>query len=84
MQTKLQSALEAAFNVVIGMGVALASQLVVFPLVGIPEQEMTTHLAITFWFTLISLARSYVIRRWFNGLHFTKKDNELQKQTRES
>ncbi len=80
MQTKLQSALEAVLNVAVGMGVAFCSQLVVFPLVGIPEQEISTHMMITAYFTAISLARSYVIRRWFNGLHFTKK-NEIQEQT---
>ena len=78
-QTKLQSAAEAALNVAVGMGVALGSQLVVFPLVGIPEQEMSVHLMITFYFTLISLARSYIIRRWFNGLKFTKQN--VQEQT---
>tara|TARA_R110000851_G_scaffold182261_1_gene331363 strand:- start:483 stop:731 length:249 start_codon:yes stop_codon:yes gene_type:complete len=68
-QTKLESLLESIVNIIIGYGVALASQLLIFPLVGI-NVPFSTNLWIGLWFTLISLARSYVIRRWFNaGLH---------------
>lgn len=68
-QTKLESLLESLVNIIIGYTVALISQLIVFPLVNI-EVPFSTNLVIGFWFTLISLARSYAIRRWFNaGLH---------------
>ncbi|KXJ55176.1 MAG: hypothetical protein AXW15_07875 [Neptuniibacter sp. Phe_28] len=68
-QTRIESLLESIVNIVIGYVVALISQIVVFPMVGI-EVSITTNLVIGFWFTLISLVRSYVIRRWFNaGLH---------------
>lgn len=65
-QTKLGSFIEALFNVVIGFGVALFSQIIVFPLVGI-HVPIETNLEIGAWFTLISIIRSYVIRRWFNA-----------------
>jgi len=68
-QTKLESLLESIVNILIGYVVALISQLIIFPLVGI-DVPLSTNLIIGFWFTAISLARSYVIRRWFNaGLH---------------
>ena len=68
-QTKLESLLESIVNILIGYFVALVSQIVVFPLVGI-EVPISTNLIIGFWFTVISLIRSYIIRRWFNaGLH---------------
>jgi len=68
-QTKLESLLESVANIIIGYFVALVSQIIVFPIVGI-DIPITTNLIIGFWFTLISLMRSYVIRRWFNaGLH---------------
>ena len=68
-QTKLESLAESVLNIVIGFVVALASQVVIFPLVGI-HVPLTTNLTISFWFTVISLIRSYIIRRWFNaGLH---------------
>jgi hypothetical protein len=65
-QSKLGSLIEAAMNIVIGFGVALLSQIVVFPLVGIHGVPLSTNLEISAYFTAISLVRSYVIRRWFN------------------
>ncbi|KQP37586.1 hypothetical protein [Pseudorhodoferax sp. Leaf274] len=69
MQTRTQSAIEAGANVLVGYLVALASQLLVFPLFGI-HIPFSSNLAIGAWFTAISLVRSYVLRRWFNGLRF--------------
>lgn len=60
------SALESIANVAIGYGVALVSQLAVFPLFGI-YVPLTTNLWISVWFTGISLVRSFVVRRVFNG-----------------
>ena len=68
MQTKLQSALESAVNILIGYLVALASQLIVFPQFGI-NIPLTDNLLIGFWFTVISLIRSYLVRRYFNKRH---------------
>lgn len=68
-QTKLESLLESMVNIFIGYFVALISQILVFPLFDI-NVPLSTDLWIGAWFTLISLVRSYVIRRWFNaGLH---------------
>jgi hypothetical protein len=65
MQTKTQSLIESGINILIGYLVALASQLVVFPWFGI-HIPLTDNLLIGFWFTVISLIRSYAIRRYFN------------------
>lgn len=58
--------IESAMNVAIGYFVAFASQLVIFPWFGI-DIPISSNLAIGAWFTAISLARSYIIRRWFNA-----------------
>lgn len=65
-QTRLGSLIEAGMNILIGYGVALASQIVVFPWFGI-YVPLSTNLWIGLWFTIISLVRSYIIRRWFNA-----------------
>lgn len=65
-QTRLSSFIEAMINVVIGYGIAIASQIVIFPMFGI-YIDLKTNLWIGMWFTLISLIRSYTIRRWFNA-----------------
>ena len=64
-QTHLQSAIESAANVAIGYGAAVASQMAIFPLFGI-HATLADNLLIGGYFTIISLARSYVVRRIFN------------------
>ncbi len=64
MQSRVMSMFESVANVAVGLGVAFAAQLIVFPWFGIlvPVQ---TNLAISAVFTVISLARSYALRRLF-------------------
>lgn len=68
MQTRWQSFIESCINVAIGYGVALASQILVFPLFGI-HVPLSSNLAIGAIFTVISIGRSYAVRRLFNHLH---------------
>ena len=65
MQTRTHSLIESLTNVMIGYLVAVASQLIVFPWFDI-FIPLADNLIIGCWFTLISLARSYAVRRWFN------------------
>ena len=64
-QARRHSFAEACLNVAVGYAVALVSQLLVFPLYGI-NVPLSTNLAIGAWFTVISIARSYLLRRAFN------------------
>lgn len=64
MQSKTHSIIESLTNVAVGYIVALISQILVFPLYGI-NVPITTNLMIGLWFTIISIIRSYVLRRWF-------------------
>ena len=66
MQSRLSSFIESVINVLIGYGVALLSQIIIFPLFDI-HVSLQTNLWIGAWFTAISLVRSYVIRRYFNA-----------------
>lgn len=66
-QSRAQSMIESAVNVVIGYMVALGSQLVVFPMFGV-HLPLQDNLLIGLWFTAISLVRSYLVRRWFNRM----------------
>lgn len=65
-QSRLGSLIESLINIFIGYGIALLSQLAIFPMFEI-HIPLSTNLWIGVWFTLISLIRSYVIRRWFNA-----------------
>lgn len=69
MQTRLGSIAEAWANILVGFTVNYIANLCIFPLFG-----MHISLANNFWmgciYTVISLVRQYVLRRWFNGLKF--------------
>lgn len=67
MQSKKHSLTESIVNVAIGYGVALISQLLIFPLYGI-HISLSDNVMIGAWFTVISILRSYVLRRAFNRL----------------
>ncbi len=64
MQSRRHSFVESVTNVAIGYGVALASQLAIFPVFEI-DVPLSDNLLIGAWFTLVSIGRSYVVRRWF-------------------
>jgi len=66
MQTRPVSLLESIVNVLVGYLIAVASQIVIFPLFDI-HIPLTDNALIGLWFTAISLARSYTIRRWFTA-----------------
>jgi len=66
-QSRLMSLVEAATNVVVGYGIAVATQLVVFPWFGLPAR-VADALAIGLIFMAVSLARSYALRRLFEVL----------------
>lgn len=67
MQPRLMSAAEAVANVAVGYGVAVLAQIAIFPAFDIAV-ALGDHLAIGAAFTVVSLARSYAIRRLFNAL----------------
>lgn len=66
MQSKKHSFIESLANCFIGWLVAFLSQLVVFPLVDV-HVDLYTNLEISVYFTIISIVRSYTIRRIFNN-----------------
>lgn len=66
-QSRLMSFVEAVANVVVGYGIAVLTQFLVFPLFGL-SATISQNLAIGAIFTVISLARSYLLRRLFEAL----------------
>lgn len=66
-QSRRMSLLESLTNVAIGYGVAVATQIAVFPLFGL-EVSLSDNLAIGGLFTLVSIARSYAVRRLFEAI----------------
>ena len=65
MQTKTGSFVEACINVLIGFWINFFANLVILPLIGF-QITISQNLYIGVLYTIVSVARSYVIRRWFN------------------
>lgn len=69
MQTKIGSFVEAWANIAVGFTINFFANLIVLPWFDLDVKPMQAF-GIGVIFTVISLARSYVIRRYFNGLRF--------------
>lgn len=65
-QTRLGSLIETMFNVLIGLAVSMVANQLVFPRFGF-HPSMAENVAISVIYTVISIVRQYVIRRWFNA-----------------
>lgn len=61
------SLVEAATNVTVGYVLAILTQMLVFPWFGI-DVGTGTHMAIGLVFLGVSLIRSYLLRRLFEGI----------------
>lgn len=77
MQTKASSLKKSAINIAIGYIVALLSQLAIFPMFGV-HLPLHENMLIGVFFTAVSLARSYAIRRWFNRKAATQYISKAQ------
>jgi len=66
-QSRLMSLVESLANVLVGYGVAVATQMMVFPLFGLAV-TVTENLLIGLIFTAVSIVRSYALRRGFEAL----------------
>lgn len=65
-QTPLSSFIEAMLNTLIGYFLNLGVQLVVYPWFG-ATFTFGQNIQIGLIFMVVSISRSYVIRRWFNS-----------------
>ena len=66
-QSRRMSLAESLTNVAVGFGLAVATQVVIFPWFGM-EVDLSDNLTIGLIFTVISIARSFALRRAFEAL----------------
>ena len=66
-QTRLGSLIEAWINVVIGFTINFFANLLILPAFGFTGLTLATNFYIGLAYTVVSVIRSYVIRRWFNA-----------------
>ncbi|OIJ43832.1 DUF7220 family protein [Massilia timonae] len=65
-QTRLGSLIEAIINVLIGFGINFTANMLIFPLFGF-HITPGANFALGLIYTVISVVRSYAVRRWFNA-----------------
>jgi hypothetical protein len=61
------SLVEAITNVVVGYGIAVGTQILIFPLFGL-HTTLGQNLAMGGIFTMVSLVRSFLLRRFFEAV----------------
>ena len=66
MQTKKQSFIESLTSTTIGIIIGIVLNLTILPIFGYPV-SLSDSLWISVIFTIVSIIRSYIIRRWFNS-----------------
>lgn len=68
-QSRTMSLVESLTNVAVGYGIAVITQIVVFPLFGLTT-TLTENMAMGAIFTVVSIARSFTLRRLFEAVRF--------------
>ena len=63
-QSRMMSAIESVTNVLVGYGVAVGTQVAIFPMFGLTA-TLRQNMAMGAVFTVVSLIRSYSLRRVF-------------------
>jgi hypothetical protein len=66
-QSRLMSLVESVANVIVGYGVAVVTQILIFPIFGL-QTTLGQNLAMGGIFTIVSLARSFLLRRLFEAI----------------
>ena len=67
-QSRIHSLIEALVNVAVGYCIAVVAQIIVFPLFGV-HISLRQNIEIGIIMTVVSIARSYTLRRVFNHWH---------------
>ena len=66
-QSRLMSLVESVANVIVGYGVAVATQILIFPIFGL-HTTLVQNLQMGLIFTGVSIVRSFILRRMFEAI----------------
>ena len=70
-QSRLMSLVESIANVAVGYGVAVVTQILIFPIFGL-HTTLAQNLQMGLLFTGVSLTRSFLLRRLFEAIRVAK------------
>ncbi|MCO5083551.1 MAG: hypothetical protein M9955_18070 [Rhizobiaceae bacterium] len=66
-QSRTMSLVESVANVMVGYGVAVVTQILIFPVFGL-HTTLAQNLKMGAIFTIVSIARSFALRRVFEAI----------------
>ena len=66
-QSRVMSLVESVANVIVGYGVAVLTQILIFPIFGL-HTTLAQNLKMGAIFTIVSIARSFALRRVFEAI----------------
>ena len=66
-QSRAMSMIESVANVIVGYGVAVVTQILIFPVFGL-HTTLAQNLKMGAIFTVVSIARSFALRRVFEAI----------------
>jgi hypothetical protein len=66
-QSRIMSLVESVANVIVGYGVAVMAQILIFPVFGL-HTTLAQNLKMGAVFTVVSIARSFALRRVFEAV----------------
>ena len=72
-QSRLMSLVEAFTNVIVGYGVAVVTQILIFPIFGL-HTTLAQNLQMGLLFTGVSIIRSFLLRRLFEAIRVVKPE----------
>lgn len=70
-QSRAMSLVESVVNILVGFGISLGAQVVFLPMLGVAV-SLGQNLVFALIMTVISIARSYLLRRLFEALHIRR------------
>jgi hypothetical protein len=75
-QSRLMSLVESVANVIIGYGVAVVTQILIFPIFGL-HTTLEQNLQMGAVFTVVSITRSFALRRLFEAVRIASNQSRF-------
>ena len=72
-QTRMGSFVESWANIFVGFTINFSANALLLPMFGFTSLTPAKNFTLGLLYTVISLVRSYILRRYFNGLKFGNK-----------
>ena len=76
-QSRLMSLVESVANVIVGYGVAVVTQILIFPIFGL-QTTLAQNLKLGAAFRVVSISRSFALRRIFEAIRMRADRPEKQ------